>query len=73
MRGLNVYWQARIAAQLRDCGRAVRFLEDARSKGNPYGNAYSHMSFEVPEFAKLQKSCGPFQRFMAPKKGADDR
>jgi tetratricopeptide (TPR) repeat protein len=61
--GAHIYWQARIAAQLGSCERAVAFLREALRTGE---SVYDYLRLEVPEFARL-KGCAAYQRFSAPK------
>ena len=59
VRGANLGWQARIAAQLGRCEHAVQYLQEGMRKG------LRHQS-EVPEFAKLD--CAAFRQYMEPRK-----
>jgi tetratricopeptide (TPR) repeat protein len=59
--GANTHWQARIAAQLGQCERAVQYLRAALKSGS----SYLGLS-ETPQFAQL--SCDAYKEFMKPKK-----
>jgi TolB-like protein len=61
MFGAGKYWQARIAAQLGDCKRAVDFLQGAVDEGSSYT-----LISETPPFTSL--TCPEYQRFMRPRK-----
>ena len=63
--GSNIYWQARIVAQLGDCERTVKLLEEAlRSGTSPY-YAEDEIGLEVPQFEAL--TCARFTEFRKPK------
>ena len=59
--GANTHWQARIAAQLGQCERAVQYLRAALKSGS----SYLGLS-ETPQFAELR--CDAYKEFMKPKK-----
>ena len=63
--GVNKQWQARIAAQLRECDRAVDYLEDAFKDGSTYVEGGYPTIAEIPEFARLE--CPAYKAFIKPK------
>lgn len=63
--GANLHWQARIAAELGQCERAVRFLSAGLENGSAYQQSAGHLS-EFRQFAKLR--CESYQEFMKPKR-----
>src|SRR5690606_32143928 len=68
LRGAREYWQARVAATLGQCARAVRFLEAATRKGQPYQTESSISIAELPEFMTLhERGCNAYERFIQPK------
>ena len=65
--GMHIYWQARIAAQLGSCDRAVAFLREALRAGESVYDADRYEPrLEVAEFARLA-DCDAYKRFSAPK------
>ena len=66
-KGAHIYWQARIAAQLGSCERAVDLLQNALQAGESvYGANRYELQLEVAEFSSF-KDCPRFKRFRAPK------
>ncbi len=64
--GANVHWQARIAAQLGQCTRAVQLQRDALKNGSSYQTGNYLPLHELPQFAKLD--CAAYREFIKPKK-----
>jgi tetratricopeptide (TPR) repeat protein len=65
--GAHIYWQARIAAELGSCERAVGFLRKAQQAGESVYDANRYeLQLEVAEFRRLT-DCAAYQRFIAPK------